>query len=462
MDLGEAPLKRNIASGREPLLLKVVTWIRRQQLLRAFYRLFPPAFRNRVSWTLAAPARKRLSFPVTAAWGRGVEPRTLTRRAAEWRPGTGVNIFAYFRGQFGLAESARLYARALMEAGFPVALYDIDLQLPHEFGDRSMEPYLGTETPYGIHLIFVNPDYLEEAFARIGKARLEGGYVIACWFWELETIPENWLPAIDLVDEILVSSAFVEAAFRRSTNKPILRVPLPIEATPDSGLQRADLGLRADAFVFLVTFDFSSWLERKNPLAAIEAFKRAFPSGDENVQLLVKSTNGHRYLEPFLELMKAAGADPRIVLRDQIVERHHIQAIQRCADAYVSLHRAEGFGLGMAESMLLGKPVVATAWSGNVDFMDENCALMVGYQLKPVLPGQYSHTSGQHWADADVDQAAAHMRRLWEDPALAGEIGVRAQSTVGGKLSPPTVANQLIQRLTSISEARTNAPKVML
>jgi glycosyltransferase involved in cell wall biosynthesis len=213
--------------------------------------------------------------------------------------------------------------------------------------------------------------------------------------------------------------------------------------------------LRADAFVVLVTFDFNSWLDRKNPFAVIEAFTRAFPPGREDVQLLVKSSNGYRHPEPFLRLLKAVADDPRIVVRDEVIDRHHIQALQRCSDAYVSLHRAEGFGLGLAESMRLGKPVVATAWSGNVDFMNEGNSLLVEYDLVPLKAGQYSHTQGQRWAEASIEQAATCMRLLVDEVGLAERIGKRARKDICEKLSPQTVADSLINRLTAIHHERT-------
>lgn len=457
-------MKSGSVSDRGTALLLVAAWIRRQGWLRKAYRLFPQAVRNRLSLMLAAPARRRVRFPRTPAWdrtssahGARTTSRHLSTRRTYESP-AGVNIFAYFRGQFGLGEGARLYTRALIDAGYPVALHDIGLQLPHGFDDDSLDGYLGSDTPYDIHLLFVNPDYLEESLREVGKSKLAGGYVIACWFWELEIVPSEWLPAIDIVDEIMVSSSFIEAAFRRVTDKPILRVPLPLADVPDSGLTRLDLGLRLDAFVFLVTFDFNSWLDRKNPFAAIEAFIRAFPAERDDVQLLVKSSNGYRHPEPFLRLLKATDGDSRIIVRDEVIDRDHVQAIQRCADAYVSLHRAEGFGLGLAESMRLGKPVVATAWSGNVDFMNERNSLLIDFDLVPVESGQYSHTQGQRWAEANIQQAANCMRRLVDEAGLAQRIGNQARMDIQERLSSQTVADRLIDRLAAIHRDRTMHP----
>ncbi len=453
-------MRNDSAYGRGVALLRLGVWIRQQGWLRRAYRLFPEHLRNRVSLMLATPARKRVSFPRTPAWD-WVPPKSSKRPSSvpllsdsAFGSSTGVNIFAYFRGQFGLGEGARLYTRALIDAGYPVALFDIELQLPHGLNDSSLDDYLGFETPYGIHLLFVNPDYLGDSLERIGKARLSSGYVIACWFWELEVIPPEWLPALDMVDEIIVSSAFVEAAFRRFTDKPIFRVPLPLGDVPDSGLTRADFGLSSSTFIFLVTFDFNSWLDRKNPFAAIEAFIRAFPRERNDVQLLVKSSNGYRYPEPFFRLLKAVGEDHRILIRDEVIDRYHVQAMQRCVDAYVSLHRAEGFGLGLAESMRLGKPVVATGWSGNIDFMNERNSLLVDYKLVPVEVGQYSHTQGQRWAEPNIEQAATYMRRLVDEAGLVERIGDRAQKDIREKLSSQIVAGRLIGRLTRIHRAR--------
>ena len=152
-------------------------------------------------------------------------------------------------------------------------MHDIDLDIPHGFDDRTFDVGAAPDAKPDIHLLFVNPDYLEEAIDKVGRSRFDGGYVMACWFWELERIPEAWLPALGRVDEVMVASSFVEEAFRRVTDKPIFRVPIPVGEAEDSGLGRADFGLRADAFAFLCTFDFNSSIERKNPCAVVDAFR---------------------------------------------------------------------------------------------------------------------------------------------------------------------------------------------
>ncbi|WP_288126494.1 glycosyltransferase family 4 protein [Thiomonas sp.] len=437
-------------------LLNLSAWIRSQPWLRAFYRCFPESLRFRILQLLTARANRSVRFERTDAWRcQAAPPAARVLDASASVPGVpGVNVFAYARGQFGLAEAARLYTRALLSAGCRVAMHDITLDLAHSMGDTSLDGHIGDEAPHPINLIFVNPDYMDGAIECIGRGRFEGRYNIGCWFWELEKLPDEWLPALADVDEILVSSGFVADIVRRVTDKPVLHVPLPVIEQPDSGLQRKDFGLGDKDFVFLCSFDFNSFVARKNPLATIESFRRAFADGREDVRLLVKSSNGYRHPDRLRELLNVAVSDRRIMIRDEVIDRSHVQALQRCADVFVSLHRAEGFGLGLAECMRIGKPVIATAWSGNMEFMTAENSCLVGYRMIPVGEGEYSHHHGQHWADPDIKEAAKHMRRLVEDRAFGARIGARAALDIQEALSPERVAGRLLERLRALESTR--------
>ena len=430
-------------------LLNLSAWIRAQPWLRAIYRCFPQTLRFRVSQMLTEKANKRVRFSRTPAWTRQlpafVPPALHT--SSPCGTGFGVNVFAYARGQFGLAEAARLYTRALLSEGCAVAVHDITLKLAHSMGDDSLDAHIGSDTRHPVNLIFVNPDYLDDAIASIGDDRLHGRRNIGCWFWELEKFPDEWLPALSRVDEILVSSAFVADIVRRVTDKPVLHVPLPVIGQPDSGLQRADFGIGEREFVFLCSFDFNSFIARKNPLAVIKAFRRAFADRHPDVRLLIKSCNGHRHPDQLRVLLNAAAADRRIRVRDEVIDRSHMQALQRCSDAYISLHRSEGFGLGLAECMRVGKPVIATAWSGNMDFMNEQNSCLVDYRLVPVGEGEYPHHAGQRWAEPDVECAALHMRQLVENRNFAARLGARAAQDVANQLAPSAIARCLIDCL---------------
>jgi glycosyltransferase involved in cell wall biosynthesis len=436
-------------------LLNLSAWIRRQPWLKGIYRHLPQPLRNKVSEKLASRASTQIKFLRTKNWERRVRrpasPNGDGVRRGEFGAAAGVNVFAYARGQSGLGESARLYVRALLGEGYPVAVHNIDINIPHGMDDVSLEGHIGMDTPYGVNLVFVNPDCLGDAIASVGRERLAGRYTIACWFWELEKFPEEWLPALKMVDEIMVSSGFIGEVIRSVTDKPMLHVPLPVDEVDDSGLTRADLGLEDDAFIFLNSFDFNSFLTRKNPFAVIDAFRHAFTDGRADVRLLIKSSNGHRHPDKLRELLDATAGDWRILVRDEVIDRNDVQALQRCADAYVSLHRAEGFGLGLAECMRLGKPVIATAWSGNMEFMTPENSCLVNYRLVPVGEGEYLHYVGQRWADPDVNHAATYMRRLVDDREFAARIGAQAAIDIRDKLSPRSAAELIIQRLKALS-----------
>lgn len=436
-----------------------MAWLRGHSWLRGAYRALPGSLREHGLRLLTRRLQAQMRFPRTPAWeAEPVTPRDFRPSVPAATPiSSGVNLFGYIHGQFGLAEAARSYACALIQAGVPVALADVDLGLPHARDDHAFDAWLDPTAPYPVSIIFVNPDYLQQALESIGEARRQGRYLIACWFWELEQIPPRWLPALALVDEVLVATTFVEEAVRRVTDKPVLRVPMPMGELQASGLQRSDFGLPDDAFVFLVSFDFSSLMARKNPEAALRAFRQAFPPERADVRLLVKSSNGYRFPHLLQHLAQQAQGDERILIRDEVIAREHLNALHRCCDAYVSLHRAEGFGMGMAESMAIGKPVIATAWSGNMEFMDDGSAALVDYTLVPVGEGQYPGGEGQRWADADIEQAAGWMRRLADDPAFARDLGQRARHKVDTTLSSARAAQRILARIKDIEVARNSA-----
>ncbi|HGM4743490.1 TPA: glycosyltransferase family 4 protein [Stenotrophomonas maltophilia] len=442
------------------LRYRVLRWLASLAWLKSIYHLLPARLRNRLTGRLVAlPGPIYCRFENEAQWAERRLPVTdapvhfFGQPDPSWQ-GHGVNVFAYLRGQFGLAECARMYARALLGTHYPAALVDVDINLPHGWDDRSLDQYIGDDAPHRVHLVFINPDFLEAALEQIGKARLQGGYIIACWFWELENIPKTWLSALDKVDEILVASRYVGEAFARVTDKPILCVPLPLSEVGDSGLQRQDFGIPDDAFVFLTSFDFNSYVHRKNPFAAIHAFQQAFPRERQDVQLLIKTSNGYRRPDRLQLLLDAVKDDPRIVVRDQVLDRPDVQALQRCSDVYVSLHHAEGFGMGLAECMAQGKPVMGTAWSGNMEFMDADNSALVNYTLVPVAEGEYAHHEGPRWAAADVDDAARWMRRFADEPELARAMGERARTSVLHTLSPERAAAALIERIEQIHQQR--------
>ena len=369
----------------------------------------------------------------------------------------GVNLYGLVSAHLGIGEAARLYAKALIENDIRCSIIDVALNVPHA---RSFKVDADSAAPLGmyaarVNLVFVNPDYFGEIEKQLAVgengARL---YTIGFWFWELDVVPDAWDTCINAVDEIWVASSFIEKAFRKKTTRPVRLIPPPLPRQDSLPLaQRDAFGLRAKAFVFLCSFDYHSSIHRKNPKAVIDAFLLAFPAKTENVQLIIKSSNARYYLDEALALLRHAKSDSRIMLRDGDLSSDQMRALQASADAYVSLHRSEGFGLGIAEMMSMGKPVIATAWSGNLDFMDDsNSFLVVGLEV-PVPAGQYPHPEGAHWAEPDVYAASNIMRALVSNPAAAGMIGENAKASVQ-KLSESSSASAMVDELKRIGGLR--------
>ena len=421
-------------------------------------RWIPVRLRHRIRLILARTTHRKFHFSQKSKWASApaaarVEALPRSKRITpQFVPG--INLYGYLSRWLGLGECARLYARALLAAEFPVSLHDVDIEIPHARQDDSLAEHFHAQPKYARDLIFVNPDHWSDTLRSIYQDGKRKRYLIGYWFWELEEYPAAWLPALEQVDEIMVSSAFVERALSRVTDKPVTRVPLPMALAEDSGLQRRDFGLADSDYIFYCSFDFNSMIARKNPLAAIKAFCAAFPDGNEKVCLLIKSFNGDRDMSLLMQLAKLASRDRRIILRDDMLQRADLQALHRCVDVHVSLHRSEGFGLGMAEAMCMGKPVIATAYSGNMDYMTPANSCLVNFKMVPVAEGEYHHGQGQCWADPDPRHAARHMRALYEDRELGARMGVRAAADMARNYSVDACMRVLAHRLHEIDSER--------
>ena len=240
-------------------------------------------------------------------------------------------------------------------------------------------------------------------------------------------MPRAWARWAALMDEIWVSSRFVQETFARALpGKPIRFVALPVPEPVPSAAGRADFGLAAERFTVLAAFDLSSRWARKNPLGAIAAFRRAFPEPGA-AQLALKVSGAAQNPAQLAELKRITAGMPNVHIIDRDLSAGDIAALVRCADVFLSLHRSEGLGLFIAEAMWLGTPVVATGWSGVLDMLDEENALLVRYRMVPVRPSDYpSVPRGAQWAEPDVAHAAECLARLARDPALANRLRAKA------------------------------------
>lgn len=352
--------------------------------------------------------------------------RLPSKRTTHASSPTPIALLGAFLLDIGIARAAQILRAGLEAAELPLHPMDCSALLRRTPGPR---PPLPAAPAGGTLVICVNPPNLARVLRRFGPEICARKRLIGYWWWELDRLPRAWMPWAELMDEIWVSSRFIQETFARALpGKPIRYIPLPVPEPVPSAAGRAQFGLAEGRFTVLVAFDLASRWARKNPVGAIAAFRRAFPAGAD-AQLVLKVNGGEKY-EAELRQLRALTADlPHAVIIDRALSAGDLAALIRAADVYLSLHRSEGLGLFIAEAMWLGTPVVATGWSGVMDLVDDETALLVRYKMVPVGPSDYpSVPPGAQWAEPDIDHAAQCLQRLADDPDLRAELRAKARA----------------------------------
>ncbi len=353
----------------------------------------------------------------------------------------GFNVIGYISSNLGMGLTARQFVRLLLNHGYAVSVFDVPIDSARtghdlEFAHLSVDKL--EELPHAVNLIMLDIGSLPQLLINRLKPiftpnRLNVGLI----WWELTVLPKRWVKALECFDVLLAGSGFVRHLMESHLSRVrILPCNHPIFGQPSSAKSRDYFGLPNDGFLFLSSFEPNSDPARKNPFAAITAFKGAF-GPEEKVHLVIKMNNPHVNDEAgpaqLVERMRAMCAnDPRIIVIAKSLPYSDVLSLYQCCDALVSLHRAEGLGLAPLECMGLGKPVIATAWSGNLSYMTYSNSCLVRFELVPVSGSVKNYTSeflGEqaYWAEPDIDEAARWMRLLFNDPELCRNLGRRAQ-----------------------------------
>lgn len=397
------------------------------------------------------------------AWMRtsGVRELGLDRKLVErlGMPGkahrTSVNYVGYLNAHLGVGEAARNSVAGLDAAGVAVHCHDISFDASAPTGRYTLPaPRWASGAPTAT-ILGCNADMLPDVLSKLPPELLTP-YRIGCWYWETPDFPDEWADRFDLVDEIWAGTQFIADAIRAKTALPVNVMP-PMVMPPPVLRDRAWLATvlpeaTHDEFVFLFQFDVASVPFRKNPEGVVAAFINAFRSSDA-VRLIVKALNAQA-APALMQSLRDAGAGHRVSFLTEAMESDDRFRLLASADSFVSLHRAEGFGLSIAEAMAYGLPVVATGWSGNVDFTHAGNAALVPFDLvrSDVANGPYP--AGTLWAEPRLDAAARLMRRVWLDQAWRAQIAQAGQETVVSTFSASVVGPAMRDRLDQVAGLR--------
>ncbi|MBY9078068.1 glycosyltransferase family 4 protein [Paenibacillus sp. HN-1] len=362
----------------------------------------------------------------------------------------GINLIGYTRTENGVGEACRMAARAIQTAGIPFGMVHIPLN-GAQSEDRSWSHMEMTDSRHSTNLMYINADSITGVYHRLGWNFFAGNTNIALWHWELPEFPNTWSSSFEMLDEVWAPSRFVQQAIQEISPIPVIRMPHAVHVEVPQWSGRSYFGLPAGKFLFLSMYDTWSFQERKNPQAAIEAFRKAFPLPDSGAGLVLKVNNANSMPEQLEQLKRSLVGIPNIYLIEVSLSRPEINALIHSVDCFVSLHRSEGFGIVLAEAMYLGKPVIGTLWSGNTDFMNAGNSCGVSCQLVELDQSYGPYTKGQRWAEPDVEQAAYFMRRLVSDAEWRNKVASKGQYTIQTEFSPMKVGTMIKKRLEKLN-----------
>lgn len=373
--------------------------------------------------------------------------------ARRGQPAPEVSVVGYLRLALGVGEAGRQVLRALRHAGFDARGLPIRLNSLSAAVDYSLEACLDESTAAPVQIFNVNADQLPAVIEHLGSSVRPDAYRAVMPFWELEGFPAPWLQAFDLVDEVWAPTRFIQTMLARKLGKPVLHMPLPLAFDAPPPVGRARFGLPEDTFLFFFSFDFLSFMERKNPMALVRAFRQAFrrDGAHPKVALVIKTLNAEAVAEHGRALRESLRDDPDIVLIERTLEREETLQLIACCDAVASLHRSEGLGLLIAEAMVLGKPVIATDYSATTELVSRHTGWPVDFKLVPVPEGHYPFHEGQVWAEPDEGHAAWQMRQVFHHRDEAEQRAQAAREQLCARFGTEACAQRMRQRLDEIS-----------
>ena len=427
--------------------------------LRAIFNLTREQDRVRFADWYRKDAIEQCGLPEGAVPGADLQARELAaqssaspdRGSREVDPSlpAAVSVVGYLNAESGIGEAVRTTARAMEIAGLSVVKHTLRAE---GFANLERVKEDIEQRPARVLYLHVNADRTLSTIASLSPSVVEGRYRIGYWAWELGYFPDAWDGAIDAVDEIWVPSQFVAEAIRRKTKKPVTLIPHPVAIVPgDREAGRQAIGVEdPETMVITSVFDTRSFIKRKNPLGAIEAFRRAFHNPRTSNVVLVLKSHGPITSGLAQKVYAEAARTPGVVVRHEVFSADKMADLREATDILFSPHRSEGFGLNIAEAMASGKVVLATGWSGNTDFMTSTNSVSIDYDLRPLAPGDYPFAQNQVWAEPNLDHAAQQLVMLRTNPDARRTLGEFAQHFIAGELSTEAIGKRAKERIQEI------------
>lgn len=366
--------------------------------------------------------------------------------------GTDVCLVGHPYMPIGMGEHIRGTYRALRSVAAQPALSDIYKLVAPETDELREFSGACTDRLAAINIFHINGNEVEQALAHLAHRGPLKGYNIIYPLWELSNYPADWACQLDRFDEIWAPSRFIYDSLSQACGKPVIHLSLACEPAVTLFLGRRYFGLPETDYTFLFFYDLRSYTTRKNPQAVARAFRKLLEQRPfAKTHLAIKVNGVESNPEEFKRLREElSDLKGHLTLFQQVMTSNEVKNLVRCCDSFVSLHRSEGYGFGTAEAMAFGKPVIATAYSGNMDFMALEASYGIGYRLVPVAEGEYPYASGQVWAEPDWEEAAACMIRLVDTPLEGINKGRLARSHMRQHFSYRAIGVRYIERLEAI------------
>lgn len=377
---------------------------------------------------------------------------------AAWKEKFGVNSIGFTQSAMGLGEDNRMTASAMHFAGVELDMYEIELA-PDYPKVPFMKELITNKMDFKISVFNLPPAESYRLLFDHGPFLFHRHYNIGFWQWELSGWPDQYKFCYELFNEIWTASEFVKNSLEKNSPVPVYTLPCPVTVDEFVEMRRELFGIPKDSFAFTFVFDFNSSMDRKNPMACLEAFRLAFPHGSEKVVLVIKTMNANESNPAWAALNNAAKEDSRIIVINEQMDKSVLLSLIKSSNAFVSLHRGEGFGRLIAEAMLLGVPTITTHYSGNADFCTPETSFIVDYDLIEVKPGEYSYVDGtQVWADARIDSAVRQMREVARNSERRDAVRGAAKAFIEKHYNMDICGLLYLKRLSEIYRKLPNLP----